>query len=135
MERNDNFNQQQFVFSMSFKIVETMEKGKYVLTTVPKSWENQGHLRWPKLKSEKLRRDPYSTPEDNWRSMSCVVKRINIMSFEEAESELRAMSDVSDTDQDTQHKPSKHKNTKTDFNKAAHQCFETQALVSYYYSK
>lgn len=80
---------------MSFKIVETIEKGKYVLTAVPTSWENQGNLRWPKIKSEKLRRDPFSIPEDTWRSMNCIVKRKNIMSFEEAETELRAMSDVS----------------------------------------
>lgn len=53
------------------------------------------------------------------------------MSFEEAETELRAMSDVSDTDQEMliQHLPSKPTNVKTDFNKLARQCLETPAQV------
>ncbi|XP_061717513.1 uncharacterized protein LOC133525237 isoform X2 [Cydia pomonella] len=85
---------------MSFKIVQTIENGRLLLWTVPSVWESNGILKWPLHKVEKLRRDPLSTPKDNWRSTGCIVKRNDIPTFQAANIN-KNMSDLSDTETET----------------------------------
>lgn len=87
---------------MPFKIVQTIERGRSVLTAVPYEWESNGILCWPK-KYEKLRRIEDSKSEPNWKKINCIVKRSNLHSFREAELEIDAMSSYSDTENDNEH--------------------------------
>lgn len=89
-----------FLFRMVFKIVQTIEKGKYVLWTVPEAWECGGVLRMPKAKVNNLRRDPDSVPDDSWRKSNCILKRSGFVEFESAEAEIQAMAEASDTEQE-----------------------------------
>ncbi|RVE41713.1 hypothetical protein evm_013644 [Chilo suppressalis] len=84
---------------MPYKIVQTIEKGRPVLTAVPDGWEISGTLFWPK-KHEKLRRIEHSKPETNWRPINCILKRSNLSSFSQAEQEIDSMSNASDTETD-----------------------------------
>ena len=86
---------------MPFKIVQTIERGRSVLTAVPYEWESNGILCWPK-KYKKLRKIEDSKPEPNWKKINCIVERSNLHSFREAELEIDAMSSYSDTENDNE---------------------------------
>lgn len=131
---------------MTFKIVQIIEKGRLLLWTVPSPWENNGKLKYPN-KNDKLRRDPTSIPKDNWKSVDCIVKRSNISSFQSAESVIKTMSDVSDTEAEndsTKNCPpplsnktqpsSNHGYQEMDFNDFIVICNEKQSQVNYFYS-
>lgn len=85
---------------MPFKIVETTEKGTPLLTTVPAQWEQRGTLYWPRKNEAILIKAEDSTPETNWKSMPCILKRNNIPNYESSEQQISLMSDMSDTDTD-----------------------------------
>ncbi|XP_055847893.1 uncharacterized protein LOC129913310 [Episyrphus balteatus] len=84
-----------------FKIVATKENGKYLLSAVPRSWEENGSLMWPprKLKDKAIKNlwDPPGTAAEGWTQHKCQVKRSYIPTYGEALKEIRAMSDMSDT--------------------------------------
>lgn len=86
------------ISEMSYKIVETVERGKKVLSVVPENWERLGNLKWPRKNYEKLKLDPNSKPDKTWLSMPCNVKRTNLSSYDKAEKEISRMSDVTDTE-------------------------------------
>ncbi|KAL4702371.1 hypothetical protein ACJJTC_018283 [Scirpophaga incertulas] len=113
---------------MPYKIVQTIEKGRPVLTAVPDGWEINGTLFWPK-KHEKLRRIEYSKPETNWRPINCILKRSNLSSFSQAEHEINSMSNASDTETDNDnvshtknHNKMNISNFQQAFNDMARQC-------------
>lgn len=85
---------------MTFKIVQTLERGKLVLSAVPEKWEQNGILYWPRRKVEDLLKNPFSCPEASWTSIQCVVKRSGISSLESAEREVTQMSSMSDTEEE-----------------------------------
>lgn len=77
-----------------------MKKKQKILTTVPDQWVHNKLLFWPKSSANKLRRQEKSSPEASWEIMTCDVKRKNLKTFEEAQDEINAMSDKSDTETD-----------------------------------
>lgn len=89
---------------MPFKVVQTMERGRLRLTAVPDQWEQNGTLFWPKNKQEKLRRQENCNPDQTWTTINCIVKRTNLRTFKDAENEIDAMSDRSDTETDNEHR-------------------------------
>lgn len=82
---------------MPYKIVQTIENGKALLTAVPSQWEKEGVLQWPKKKFEKLRKNEESLPNEKWIMMNCIVKRTNL-TLQEAEDEINDMCKNSDTE-------------------------------------
>lgn len=89
---------------MSFKVVQTRESGKNLLTIVPHLWEKDGYVKWPKgghqipLKDFKaMTIDCNSAPCAEWATVKCRLKRSNLK-YEEAVAETKSMSDESDTD-------------------------------------
>lgn len=121
---------------MPFKIVQTIERGRPLLTAVPHEWENNGILFWPK-KHEKLRRIENSKPETNWNSINCILKRSNLPSLAQAEFEIDNMSNASDTETDNENYQvtryhAKMRNTtkiQQNFNEIARECY---AVSTYY---
>lgn len=85
---------------MPFSVVQTIEKNQKILTTVPDQWVHNKLLFWPKSSANKLRRQEKSSPEASWEIMTCDVKRKNLKTIEEAQDEINAMSDKSDTETD-----------------------------------
>lgn len=83
---------------MPYKIVNTIERGKAVLTCVPSNWEKNGTLFWPPKGQEKLRHIESSVPELNWKPFNCIVKRRNIGTVFQAEHEINMMCAASETD-------------------------------------
>lgn len=128
---------------MPYKIVQTLEKGKSVLTSIPDTWENDGILMWPKKLSEKLRKNEKNYPQDDWLKSNCIVKRRNISTYEEAEQEVENMCKYSDTEQfdDTENEdpcPPKRKKRQhkiqpipflEDFNSFAEECIPVSSLT------
>lgn len=85
--------------AMPYKIVQTIEKGKSVLTAVPESWEQDGVLKWPKkVKEERLKVSEDSCPLDDWWKFNCIVKRKDIISYDAAQREINRMCMYSDTE-------------------------------------
>lgn len=82
---------------MPYKIVQTVEKGKSVLTSIPDTWEDNGILKWPKKKAEKLKKNDNNGPDNSWLKSRCTVT-LYIESYEEAEKEIERMCDYSDTE-------------------------------------
>ncbi|XP_053601036.1 uncharacterized protein LOC128669862 [Plodia interpunctella] len=76
---------------MPFKIVQTLEKGKPVLTAVPHEWEKDGTLFWPKNQADKLIKVEDIYPEDNWIPIVCELKRDNLKSYGEAQAEVNSI--------------------------------------------
>ncbi|CAB3245036.1 unnamed protein product [Arctia plantaginis] len=89
---------------MPFKIIETIEKGQKRLCIIPSFWASNSILRWAKkrLDINKLVKDEYSQPVDNWSSSHCCVKRQLLTSYDEATRELDLMLQNSDTEFDNQ---------------------------------
>lgn len=85
---------------MPFKIVRTFEKGKYRHWIAPSTWENENVVQWPKIHANKLDKVENSLPGPDWRQINCQVKRFNIPTYEDAEYELAAMLNNTDTDED-----------------------------------
>ncbi|XP_045473413.1 uncharacterized protein LOC123679900 [Harmonia axyridis] len=83
-----------------FKIVETVENNRKVLTIVPTNWETNRTLSIPRRFASKLQRESDSVPEPNWITLPCKVKRSFLPSFEMAEEELDRMVDADETDRD-----------------------------------
>ncbi|KAJ8729031.1 hypothetical protein PYW07_006727 [Mythimna separata] len=85
---------------MPYKIVQTIERGKTILVIVPSLWEENGNLWWPPKKTQyKLMKDEQSKPDKKeWKLMDCILKRNNILTYQQAEAELSIMEDNSDTD-------------------------------------
>lgn len=84
---------------MPYKIIQTQEKGRSVLTSIPISWENDGILFWPKKYAEKLKMNDQNTAQDNWLKSACILKRKDISTYGEAEKEIELMCNQSDTEQ------------------------------------
>ncbi|XP_049886767.1 uncharacterized protein LOC126381311 [Pectinophora gossypiella] len=83
---------------MPFKIVQTRENNRSVLTVVPSNWEKDGVLYWPrKLSDNKQIHNENSTPGTDWKPMSCRTKRV-MHSLEEANAEVERMAQISDTE-------------------------------------
>lgn len=87
-----------------FKIVQTTEpnRGK-CLTVVPSGWEKNVTLFWPskKLRSSlglKLIKNPNSLPGEGWEKLSCIKKRDNFLLYQSAEAEMKAMTEVRDSE-------------------------------------
>ena len=125
---------------MPYKVVLTIEKGKSVLTSVPESWEKNGILFWPpKNATEKIKQEAY--PQDDWKSINCVVKRKNVVTFENAEEEIDRMCEHSDTEyiETADEMPSKKRlkkkkakisisSTQPDFNDQAQECIKVSVI-------
>lgn len=88
---------------MPFKLVQTKEKSRILLSIVPQRWEANNTLKWPKTgqvkKSEfnSMLRDENSSPGENWMEVNCRVKRV-CSAYAEALALSKEMSDKSDTD-------------------------------------
>lgn len=93
----------------SYKIIETIENGNYLLSAIPQKWESNGKLMWPPtaLLSKALKNpSKVGTSAQGWTEYNCIVKRSSIPTYEQAIQELRAMSDKSDTSEiETQFTP------------------------------
>jgi len=81
-----------------FKIVQTIEKNKIVLTIVPSGWEANGILSWPRYKVDKLIKIADSQPDETWFQMKCRLKRNYLLNLEVAEEELDRMKYKDDTE-------------------------------------
>lgn len=110
---------------MPFKVVQTSERGKTLLSCVPQKWESDGILMWPRSKADKLLKAEESTPNEEWLSMTCTVKRNNL-SYHEAQLAMNLMSDYTDTDEDNNCSlpPPKQKGENNNFNDIATACLE-----------
>lgn len=88
-----------------FKVVCTEESGEKLISAVPYSWECNNILRWPrnKLIIKKMRKDPYSKPEEDWFSFQCTVKSSNIKTFQEASIIEKSLAAFSDTESETRY--------------------------------
>lgn len=69
---------------------------------VPRLWESNGTLYWPKdlrySERELLRSDASSFPEDDWEQLPCILKLSGIKSFEEAIELEKGFTKCVDTD-------------------------------------
>lgn len=87
--------------TMPFKIVQTFENGKSVLTVLPSAWEKAEILFWPRrLNETKLIHDDFSVPKKDWKIMRCKTKR-EYLSQQEADVEMERMGQLSDTENDS----------------------------------
>lgn len=99
---------------MAFKIVQTKEKGKNLLTIVPHLWESNEKIKWPcksgQITAKEFKQmllDKNSIPSGDWIEVKCRLKRDNL-SYEQAVAETKVMSDQSDTEaSDSMPPPSK----------------------------
>ena len=82
---------------MPFAIVQTIENGSLLLSTVPCTWIKEGTLYWPKSKMTllKLRTVENSVPSIDWDKFPCFIKRSGIVSYVEAIDIEKNMSDIS----------------------------------------
>lgn len=89
-----------------FKVVQTSSKGKFELCAVPSAWECNGILKWPPMDNNKkatinaitkLMQNASSVPGQNWKEFRCVLKRTNLLTMEDAEAQIDAMTNESDT--------------------------------------
>lgn len=90
-----------FLQNMPYKIVQTIEGGVATLSVVPALWETRGLLRWPPRSTKypmKLLKDENSRPGPGWDTLKCTLKRNNIRTYEDANSELTFMEQNTDTD-------------------------------------
>lgn len=85
---------------MPFKIVRTLEKGKYRHWIVPSKWESNNIVKWPKRNISKLVKCDDYLPDPDWQQIKCQVKRKNIPTYNDAERELANLLCVTDTDED-----------------------------------
>lgn len=92
-----------FSKSMPFKVVQTIENGKTVLSAIPSQWEENNLLYWPNNRS-KLRillQEEFSIPDkDKWEKLPCTIKRNNLKSIVDAEHEIDVMELISDTEEE-----------------------------------
>ncbi|CAG9790335.1 unnamed protein product [Diatraea saccharalis] len=89
---------------MPFKVMQTMERGCLRLTTVPEQWEKNCILLWPKTNAEKLRRRENCYPDPTWTAFNCILKRNHLRSFKDAENQIDAMSNRSDTETENEYR-------------------------------
>lgn len=88
---------------MPFKLVQTREKSRILLSIVPQRWEVNNKLKWPnngqvkKSEFNRMLRDENSSPGKNWMEINCRVKR-ECSTYAEALTLSKEMSDKSDTD-------------------------------------
>ncbi|XP_050497710.1 uncharacterized protein LOC126878855 isoform X2 [Diabrotica virgifera virgifera] len=80
-----------------FKIVETIEAGRSVLTVVPHKWIKNKILFWPPKNVKNLIKDVNSTPDITWNKIICRIKRNYYKNRIAAETELLEMSGGSAT--------------------------------------
>lgn len=84
---------------MTFKIVQTIEKGKPKLSIVPHHWETAGVLFWPKSAGRNTNDDSDNNrPDKSFQHFNCVLKRSQIPSYRAAEEMVCIMQNESDTD-------------------------------------
>lgn len=84
---------------MTFKIVQTVENGRKLLTIVPHHWEQMGTLFWPRKSTVNAQDDSDSNkPDDKAHKYRCIVKRQNLQTYDEAENILDVMQQQSDSD-------------------------------------
>lgn len=86
-----------------FKIVQTKENNRTLLSIVPHKWEKNNQLHYP-LSTDYTRkdfdgmiRDGKSVPMDYWKVYPCWLKRKNL-TYEQAVYESKIMVNESDTD-------------------------------------
>lgn len=84
-----------------FKIVQTTKSGGELdLAAVPFQWENDGMVLWPTRSNENVMSslmNPASLPGKGFKPHKCVVKRQNILTWEQAQSMIDVMEQHSDT--------------------------------------
>lgn len=84
-----------------YKVVQTQEGGYCLLSPVPQHWEKDGYLFWPPsaIREKALKQPwaPHGTIAEGWTTYACKVKRNFIPTYSQALSEIKAMSDASDT--------------------------------------
>lgn len=96
-----------------FKIVQTQERGKTLLSIVPHLWEKDNNLYWPPLnikpkELDLMLKDEHSVPLLNWTVYPCTLKR-DKLTMQQALQESKAMFAEFDTDGGEQHLPVKRK--------------------------
>lgn len=92
---------------MPYKILQTQENERELLTVVPSLWETDGLVSWPpircdaamKMDYKKRLMDGNSVPHPDWKRIRCKLKR-TFETYEEAQKEWKTMSDKSDTESD-----------------------------------
>lgn len=83
---------------MPFKIVQTVEGNKMLLSIVPSHWERNGILSWPKNSNVDVRDDSAANrPDESFLKFQCVTKRTNLEFYELAEGIVKTMTEKSDT--------------------------------------
>ncbi|XP_045781638.1 uncharacterized protein LOC123878491 isoform X2 [Maniola jurtina] len=92
---------------MPFQIIETIERGKRLIETVPSTWTRDGYLFWPKKNFLSLKKIEGSIPQHDWKPYPCIILRDNILDYKVAEQEVALMSDATDTD-DGHNKENEH---------------------------
>ncbi|KAI8432618.1 hypothetical protein MSG28_013604 [Choristoneura fumiferana] len=87
--------------TMPFKVVQTFEDGDLFITFCPDHWESNGKLLWPQslFEGEKLKKKEDSQPQNDWQVLDCVVKRNNL-TLAQAKAAAKAMSDLSETEEE-----------------------------------
>ncbi|XP_048481521.1 uncharacterized protein LOC125489538 [Plutella xylostella] len=88
-----------FVFSMPYKVVQTIEGGKICLSVVPSNWEKEGTLSWPKRSEASSMLDETSVPGKNWSTYACILKR-TCSTYKTAGLAVKSMENVTDTDEE-----------------------------------
>lgn len=87
-----------------FKIVQTRERNRTLLSIVPHLWEKDNKLYWPnageikRREFEALMKDGHSSPLHHWKLYPCRKKKENL-TYDQAVHMTKMMSDQSDTDE------------------------------------
>lgn len=89
---------------MPYKIVQTKEAGRDLLSIVPSAWVSNGFVKWPDTKCDSNAKKEYrkrlmdgnSLPHEDWIEVKCRFKR-ELETYELAKKEWNSMSDKSDT--------------------------------------
>lgn len=87
----------------TFLIVQTIEGGRSILTTVPHKWvsivENKSYdvLRWPNKNVRAEIEDASSEPHGSWCKMKCKIKRKGFLRKADADLECEAMMNQTET--------------------------------------
>lgn len=116
---------------MPYKIIETIERGRRLIVSVPSLWESDGNLYWPKKNVISLKKNEKSAPQSDWKCLPCILKRDNILNYKTAEEEIALMSDFTDTDEKENECPRKKPLTEYNFNNLATKCIQVSSFVTF----
>lgn len=86
-----------------FCVVKTSEMRGVVFTAVPCNWVDGTNLRWPpkttnKRDVEMWQKSASTKPTSKWGSLPCIVKSMNIESFEKANALVDVYIQYEDTE-------------------------------------